>query len=134
MSAGPDLPKLQQRYAVAAADFAGRVRKLSEAVGSLEVDAFMTLWGRCDEARRLCMDLNRQINAHSPTTPKNLTSREEQIVKLVADGMSNKEIAATLSVSVKTVEFHKGEIYRRLSLTGNASLVRYAIKMGLVTP
>ena len=133
-AAHTDLPTLKQRYAVAAAEFAARVRKLSEVAGGVEVDAFTKLWDRCDEARRVCVQLNRQISGQRHALSKNLTSREEEILKLVAEGLSNKEVATTLGVSVKTVEFHKTRIYERLSLSGIADLVRYAIRMGLITP
>lgn len=133
-AARANVPGLKQRYAVATAEFAARVRKLSEVAGSVEVDAFMKLWDRCDEARRICLELNRQIRGHQQVLSKSLTSREEEILKLVAEGLSNKEVATTLGVSIKTIEFHKTRIYERLSLNGIAELVRYAIKMGLITP
>lgn len=128
-----DLAELRQRYAEASAEFAARARKLSEGVGSLEVDAFMKLWEKCNDAHRLCQELSTQIRSHGHLVPT-LTTREEEILKLVAEGMSNKEIATALNVSVKTIEFHKSQIYKRLSLNGNVALARYAIKIGLVAP
>jgi DNA-binding NarL/FixJ family response regulator len=51
---------------------------------------------------------------------------------LLAEGRSNKEIAAFLGVSVKTVEFHRGQIMRALGVHTVAELTRYAVRLGLV--
>jgi DNA-binding NarL/FixJ family response regulator len=57
-----------------------------------------------------------------------LTPREREIVQLVSEGQSSKEIAATLSISVKTVESHRTNIMRKLRLRSVSELVRYAIR------
>lgn len=62
-----------------------------------------------------------------------LTPRERELVQLVAEGKSNKDIAEALGISVKTVETHRARVMRRLSLDSAASLVRYAIRNGIVT-
>ena len=59
-----------------------------------------------------------------------LTAREAEVLRLVARGHSNKEIAAALSISVKTVETHKMHGMMRLGLTSRAALVRYAVEIG----
>jgi DNA-binding NarL/FixJ family response regulator len=63
-----------------------------------------------------------------------LTSRERVVVQLIAEGHSNKEMAATLSLSVKTIESHRAAAMRKLNATSVASLVRYAIRNKLVEP
>ena len=60
----------------------------------------------------------------------NLTDRESEILRLIALGYSNKEIAARLSLSVKTVEVHKANAMRKLNITSRIDLVRYAIFQG----
>jgi len=62
-----------------------------------------------------------------------LTTRQREVLQLVAEGRSNKEIAATLDVSPKTVEFHKSNIVRALGLSTTADLIKYAIRHGLVS-
>ena len=57
-----------------------------------------------------------------------LTDREQVVVRLVAEGHSNKEAAAVLNVSIKTVETHRSNVMRKLDLTSSAALVRYAIR------
>jgi DNA-binding NarL/FixJ family response regulator len=59
-----------------------------------------------------------------------LTEREADVLRLIASGYSNKEIAARLSLSVKTVEAHKANAMRKLGLTGRIDIVKYAILQG----
>jgi len=59
-----------------------------------------------------------------------LTARERQILKLIAEGLSNKDIAERLFVSVRTVEHHRANIMRKLNIRSTASLVKYAIRKG----
>ena len=58
------------------------------------------------------------------------TPREREVLRLTAQGQSNKEIAATLGISVKTVEVHKSNAMRKLQLSGRADVVRYARQNG----
>ena len=59
-----------------------------------------------------------------------LTDREADVLRLIATGYSNKEIAARLELSVKTVEAHKANAMRKLDLTGRIDIVKYAILQG----
>jgi len=63
-----------------------------------------------------------------------LTPRQREVLQLVAEGHSNKEIATRLNVALKTVETHRTELMERLGIHGVAGLVRYAIQVGLVRP
>lgn len=72
-----------------------------------------------------------------PSTPgqieKNiLTGREQEILKLIASGLTNKKIADRLSISVKTVETHRTRILQKLDFHTTAELVKYAMKTGLL--
>ena len=64
----------------------------------------------------------------------NLSDREREIVQLLATGKSNKETAARLHISVKTVETHRAAIMRKLGLKSITELVRYAIRNKLIEP
>jgi DNA-binding NarL/FixJ family response regulator len=66
----------------------------------------------------------------SPADP--LSPREREVLQLVAEGRTNKEIGHVMSISVKTVETHRGAIMRKLDLHDIASLVRYAVRRGLI--
>jgi DNA-binding NarL/FixJ family response regulator len=61
-----------------------------------------------------------------------LSSREREILRLVAQGGSNKSVAAALGVSTRTVETHRAAIMRKLHATSTAELVRYAIRNGII--
>jgi DNA-binding NarL/FixJ family response regulator len=63
-----------------------------------------------------------------------LTSRERQVVQLVAEGKSTKQIAALLAITLKTAEFHRARVMKKLDVHDVAGLVRYAIREGLITP
>jgi len=63
-----------------------------------------------------------------------LTAREEEVLKLIAEGRSTREIARILTISVKTVEKHRSSILSRLGMNDRTQLTRYAIRAGLVEP
>lgn len=63
---------------------------------------------------------------------RSLTKRETEIVRLVADGFKNREVAEKLGISVKTVETHRANIMNKLALRNLAELIRYALQKGLV--
>jgi len=63
-----------------------------------------------------------------------LSSRERQVLQLVAEGNTTKQIASILNVSVKTADSHRTRIMKKLDIHETASLVRYAIRLGLIKP
>jgi DNA-binding NarL/FixJ family response regulator len=63
-----------------------------------------------------------------------LTSREQSVVQLIAEGHTNKSISEVLKLSVKTVETHRASAMRKLRMSSTAELVRYAIRKKLVSP
>jgi len=69
------------------------------------------------------------IHAAAETNAK-LTDRESEVLRLVAVGHSNVEIAARLDISVKTVEVHKANAMRKLGLTGRVDVIRYGVLQG----
>jgi DNA-binding NarL/FixJ family response regulator len=63
-----------------------------------------------------------------------LTPREREIVQLIAEGKSNKEISTALNISLKTVEAHRSHLMHKLNLSSVSQLVRYAIRNKIVEP
>jgi DNA-binding NarL/FixJ family response regulator len=71
-----------------------------------------------------------EVDADAPPDP--LTPRELDVVKLIAEAYTNRQIAAILKVSEKTVESHRGNVLAKLGMRDRVELVRYAIRRGLV--
>ncbi len=63
-----------------------------------------------------------------------LSTREREVLKLIAEGLSAKEIASRLDISAKTVEAHRTSLMRKLNMRKATELVRYALRHGLVAP
>ncbi len=63
---------------------------------------------------------------------ENLTSREREVLQLIAEGNSNKEVAADLGISIKTVEKHRQAVMDKLDIHDTAGLTRYAISAGII--
>lgn len=72
--------------------------------------------------------------AKTELPPDPLTPREREVIQLIAEGKTTKEVAAILGVSVKTAESHRTRIMEKLQIHETASLVRYAIRRGLIQP
>lgn len=74
--------------------------------------------------------LGMQAKRVNPPGPTPVSERESEVLRLIASGYSNKEIAARLSLSVKTVEAHKANAMKKLGLTGRIDIVKYAVLQG----
>ncbi|MFN2452014.1 MAG: response regulator [Candidatus Dormibacteria bacterium] len=85
-------------------------------------------------AKALLHDYQQRIQrGGSPAEPtKRLSSREHEILKLIAEGQSSREIAELLDLSVKTVHNHRTRLMTKLNIHRNAELVKYAIRLGMV--
>jgi len=78
--------------------------------------------------------LNQFVRGPSEgASPSQLTNREREVLILIADGLSNKEIASQLGVGVRTVETHRERIMRKLNIHSVAGLTKFAISNGLIT-
>jgi DNA-binding NarL/FixJ family response regulator len=80
------------------------------------------------------LERERRINATEivDTEPDLLTSREREVIQLLAEGRTSKEVAVTLNLSVKTAETHRTNLMRKLGLHSVADLTRYAVRNGIV--
>jgi DNA-binding CsgD family transcriptional regulator len=63
-----------------------------------------------------------------------LSAREREIVQLLAEGETSKEVAVTLGISVKTAETHRSNIMRKLEVHSVSDLVRYAVRNNMIEP
>jgi len=83
---------------------------------------------------RMVMDGYLRNDASEASTTQTLSSREREIVQLLAEGNSNKDVARALNISVKTAETHRSNIMRKLGLGSLPELVRYAIRNNIIEP
>jgi DNA-binding NarL/FixJ family response regulator len=84
-------------------------------------------------SRQLVERLARAADAE-PDPLAGLTSRQREILQLVAEGSSSKQVAAKLGISIKTVEAHRAQIMERIGAQDVTGLVRFAIRVGLISP
>ena len=87
-----------------------------------------------DAVQALARDYIERAYAQGRDAVDALTPRESQVVKLIAEGSTNREIADELSISAKTVERHRANILEKLGMRDRVELTRYAIRRGLVEP
>jgi two-component system response regulator NreC len=73
-------------------------------------------------------------NSKSETSKNPLTARERQVLQLIAEGKSTKDVASLLGISVKTAESHRTRLMQKLDIHETASLVLYAVRHGIVQP
>ena len=86
-------------------------------------------------AGKVMRGLTRTASKPGPEPRADLSEREEEILRFIAWGHSNKEIASRLELSVKTIEAHKANAMQKLDMTGRIDIVRYAVLRGwLQTP
>jgi DNA-binding NarL/FixJ family response regulator len=71
-------------------------------------------------------------NGNSNVKTSNLTEREAEVLQLIAEGQANKQIAAELGISIKTVEKHRQQVMNKLNIHDVAGLTRYAISKGVI--
>ena len=109
----------------------------SSAASELVTAIQQALKGRVYVTPLVAKDMLGSLMGQSPQPPPAtpaLTPRQREVIQLVAEGRSAKEIAEILKVSPRTVEFHKYRIMEQLGLHSTAELTQYAIKHGIVSP
>ena len=85
-------------------------------------------------AAELILDGTRQKGSSTTFLRNRLTAREREVVQLLAEGKSSKEVAVSLFISVKTAETHRANIMRKLEVHSVSELVRYAVKNHMIEP
>lgn len=81
-----------------------------------------------------CLTSNLTATHHRLNEHGLITQRQRDVIVGVANAMSTKQIAASLGISAKTAECHRGRLMHKLNLHSTAALVRYAVRFGLVEP
>ena len=84
--------------------------------------------------QRIAVPFNAYCATHEWPSLDPLTRREREVLLLIADGCSTKEIAARLEISFKTASCHRSRILAKAGVPNSVSLVRYAIRRGIIDP
>lgn len=84
-------------------------------------------------AQGMVSDMVNKLNGKADAAQPGLTPRQREVLKLAAEGLSTKEIAIQLDLSVKTVDTHRTNLMNQLDIHDLAGLVRYAIRTGIVS-
>jgi len=113
-----------------AAGYVVKTAELTELVQAIDT----VLAGRTYVSPAIAEHLVTALEASEPPPHSLLTPREREVLLLVANGASSKEIAARLGVSPRTVESHRARIMQKLGIHKAPELVRFAIREGLVAP
>ncbi|MBI4460525.1 MAG: response regulator transcription factor [Acidobacteria bacterium] len=110
---------------------------LKDAPAAQLIDAIHTVYagGKYLSPRAMQKVVDQYIGGTAPpeTRYDTLSNREREILKLLADGLSVKEIACRLDLSVKTVDVHKYNLMRKLDLHSQTDLIKYALRRKLIT-
>ncbi|WP_214404210.1 response regulator transcription factor [Pseudonocardia lacus] len=140
VEAGPEVPVLvlvgqvepdaERHAAVLAAVGAGATSVVLEP-GELADAALRTVAGAAVFSPGLAELVLQSVSSPDADAAARLTDRESDVLRLIVDGLTAKQIAARLVLSQRTVENHVQNMLRKLRLTGRAALVRYAIENGL---
>jgi len=87
-------------------------------------------------SQELILNLQRKPfdSVHADPMDARLTSRENEVLQICAEGKSNKEVATVLNMAIRTVEAHRSNIMRKLKLQNSADLTRYAVRNRMIDP
>ena len=126
-----DLPLVREAFRVGSSGFVLKICDMSELVKAIHSIAN----GSTYITPVLAEDLISILITTDPKKPSRdtpLTSRQSEVVQLLADGKTMKEAAALMGISARTAESHKYEVMRQLGLTSTAELISYAVRVKLV--
>ena len=100
--------------------------------GLLEGDLIAVCRGEMFLTQSISRTIVQAFLQNTPVPGNPISDRERQVLQLVAEGKTTKEIASFLGISVKTAESHRSNLMDKLNIHDTAGLVRYAIRIGLI--
>jgi DNA-binding NarL/FixJ family response regulator len=134
LSANPDLTRVQESLRAGASGYVLKDEAADELVRAVRTVMDGKVHLSPSAATALVEDLKAAPNnTVAPAAPK-LSEREMAVLKLVVDGLRNKEIAEQLDVSTKSVETYRARVMSKLGCASTAELVRYALRAGIIAP
>jgi DNA-binding NarL/FixJ family response regulator len=130
LTAYKDKAYLDQLLKVGALGYVLKMSAAKELIEALRVVAVGNVYVDQEMTEKIAEGYVRNQFLRGATRQRELTSREEQVIRLIAQGYANKEIATQLDISVKTVESHKTNVMEKLELKSRTEIVRYAVRQG----
>jgi len=130
LTAYKDKGYLDQLLKVGASGYVLKLSAADELIKAIRIVAVGDIYLDAEMTDRVTDSYVRSQFLRGVTRQKDLSDREEGVLRLIAQGYSNKEIAAKLSISVKTVESHKTNLMEKLELRSRTEIVRYAVRQG----
>ena len=130
LTAYKDKASLDQLLKVGALGYVLKMSAAKELIEALRMVAAGNVYVDQEMTEKIAEGYVRNQFLRGATRQRELTSREEQVMRLIAQGYANKEIANQLDISVKTVESHKTNVMEKLELTSRTEIVRYAVRQG----
>lgn len=130
LTAYKDKGYLDQLLKVGASGYVLKLSAAEELIKAIRMVALGEVYLDAEMADKVTDSYIRNQFLRGATRQKDLSEREEQVLRLIAQGYSNKEIAAKLGISVKTVESHKTNLMEKLELRSRTEIVRYAVRQG----
>lgn len=130
LTAYKDKGYLDQLLKVGASGYVLKLSAAEELIKAIRIVAAGDVYLDPEMVDKVTESYVRKQSLRGVPRQKELTDREEEVLRLIAQGYGNKEIAAKLSLSVKTVESHKANLMEKLELRSRTEIVRYAVRQG----
>jgi two-component system response regulator NreC len=130
LTAYKDKAYLDQLLKVGALGYVLKMSAAKELIEALRMVAAGNVYVDQEMTEKIAEGYVRTQFLRGVTRQRDLTNREEQVIRLIAQGYANKEIASQLEISVKTVESHKTNVMEKLELKSRTEIVRYAVRQG----
>jgi len=130
LTAYKDKGYLDRLLNVGASGFILKLSAAEELIGAIRLVAGGKVYLDPQMADRITDGYVRSQFLKGEVRQRELTAREEEVLRLIAQGYSNKEISNQLKIAVKTVESHKANLMQKLELRNRTEIVRYAVRQG----
>ncbi|HKY26448.1 MAG TPA: response regulator transcription factor [Pyrinomonadaceae bacterium] len=130
LTAYKDKGYLDRLLKVGASGFILKLSAAEELIGAIRLVAEGKTYLDPQMVDRIAEGYVRSKTLKGEVRQRELTSREEEVLRLIARGYSNKEISTQLKIAVKTVESHKANLMQKLELRSRTEIVRYAVRQG----
>ena len=130
LTAYKDKGYLDRLLKVGASGFILKLSAAEELIGAIRLVAEGRTYLDPQMVDRIAEGYVRSKTLKGEVRQRELTSREEEVLRLIARGYSNKEISTQLKIAVKTVESHKANLMQKLELRSRTEIVRYAVRQG----